>query len=58
MILGTPTYSMPTWLAKAHPDLYARPWAGGAVGYGMRQNMNIDDANYRRYAERITLRPA
>jgi len=53
VILGTPTYSMPPWLAKAHPELYARPIGGGAVGYGMRQNMNFDDPTFRRYAERM-----
>ena len=53
VILGTPTYSMPPWLARAHPELYARPIGGGAVGYGMRQNMNFDDPTFRRYAERM-----
>ncbi len=53
VILGTPTYSMPPWLASAHPELYAQPLGGGAVGYGMRQNMNFDDPVFRRYAERM-----
>lgn len=53
VILGTPTYSIPTWMAKAHPDMLARPLGGASVGYGMRQNMNTDDLNYRRYAERL-----
>jgi len=53
VILGTPTYSMPAWLANAHPELYAQPLGGGAVGYGMRQNMNFDDPVFRRYAERM-----
>ena len=53
VILGTPTYSIPAWMAKAHPDMLARPLGGAQVGYGMRQNMNTDDPNYRRYAERL-----
>lgn len=53
VILGTPTYSMPPWLAHAHPELYAQPLGGGPVGYGMRQNMNYDDPVFRRYAERL-----
>jgi len=53
VILGTPTYSIPTWMAKAHPEILARPMGGGETGYGMRQNMNTDDPNYRRYAERL-----
>ena len=53
VVLGTPTYSMPAWMAKAHPELLARPLGGAAVGYGMRQNMNYDDPLFRRYAERM-----
>ena len=53
VILGTPTYSIPVWMWKAHPEMLARPLGGSAVGYGMRQNMNTDDPNYRRYAERL-----
>jgi beta-galactosidase len=53
VILGTPTYSMPTWMAKAHPEFYARPLGGGSVSYGMRQNMDTDNPKFRQYAERI-----
>lgn len=53
VIMGTPTYSIPTWMWKAHPEMLARPVGGAYVGYGMRQNMNTDDPNYRRYAERL-----
>lgn len=53
VIMGTPTYSIPVWMYARHPDMLARPLGGGETGYGMRQNMNIDDPNYRRYAERI-----
>src|SRR5882724_3413830 len=56
VIMGTPTYSVPAWMAKAHPEMLARPLHGGYVGYGMRQNMNTDDPNYRRYAERLIVR--
>lgn len=53
VILGTPTYSIPVWMYAKHPDMLARPVGGGETGYGMRQNMNIDDVDYRRHAERI-----
>ncbi len=54
VILGTPTYSIPTWMAKAHPEMLARPLGGTPeTGYGMRQNMNTDDPNYRRYSKRL-----
>jgi beta-galactosidase len=53
VILGTPTYSMPTWMAKAHPDFYARPLGGAEVRYGMRQNIDFDNPNFRFYAQRV-----
>lgn len=53
VIMGTPTYSIPVWMHARHPGMLARPLGGAATGYGMRQNMNIDDPDYRRYAARI-----
>lgn len=53
VIMGTPTYSMPTWMAKAHPEFYARPMGGAEVSYGMRQNMDTDNPKFRFYAERV-----
>jgi beta-galactosidase len=53
VIMGTPTYSIPTWMAHAHPEMLARPLGGASVGYGMRQNMNYDDPKFHFYAERV-----
>ncbi|MGA8270154.1 MAG: beta-galactosidase [Candidatus Sulfotelmatobacter sp.] len=53
VIMGTPTYSIPTWMAHAHPEILARPLGGGFVGYGMRQNMDYDNPKFRFYAERV-----
>ncbi len=53
VIMGTPTYSMPAWMAKAHPEFYARPLGGASVAYGMRQNMDTDNPKFRFYAERV-----
>ena len=53
VILGTPTYSMPVWMVKEHPELLARPLKGGYVGYGMRQNMDYDNPIFRSYAKRL-----
>jgi beta-galactosidase len=53
VIMGTPTYSIPTWMAHAHPEILARPLGGAAVGYGMRQNMDYDNPKFRFYAERV-----
>jgi beta-galactosidase len=69
VILGTPTYSIPTWLYREHPDIavthngtapplrdpyyptYPPSLTPGA--YGPRQNMDLLNPEYRRYAERI-----
>jgi beta-galactosidase len=53
VIMGTPTYSIPTWMAHAHPEILARPLGGAYVGYGMRQNMDFDKVQFRFYAERL-----
>ena len=52
VIMGTPTYSIPTWMARAHPEILARPLGGASIGYGMRQNMDFDNPEFRFYAER------
>jgi beta-galactosidase len=53
VIMGTPTYSIPTWMYHEHPEILARPLGGAAVFYGMRQNMDTDNATFRFYAERL-----
>jgi beta-galactosidase len=53
VIVGTPTYSIPTWMAHSHPEIFARPLGGESVGYGMRQNMDYDNPKFRFYAERL-----
>jgi beta-galactosidase len=53
VIMGTPTYSIPAWMAKQNPEILARKFNGVQNTYGMRQNMNTDSAAYRFYAERL-----
>jgi beta-galactosidase len=60
VILGTPTYSVPAWMAHQHPEILADRITGGNFGgptqpaqYGMRQNMDTDSPAYRFYAERL-----
>jgi len=60
VILGTPTYSIPAWMAHQHPEILADRIPGGALGgkaipatYGQRQNMDTDSPAYRFYAERM-----
>ncbi len=56
VIMGTPTYSMPTWMVREHPEFYVRPAGGAQVSYGMRQNMDYDNPKFRFYAERVITR--
>jgi beta-galactosidase len=52
VIIGTPTYAVPTWLVRKHPDVLAIT-PHGPSRYGARQNMDISNKNYRFYAERV-----
>jgi beta-galactosidase len=60
VILGTPTYSIPAWMAHQHPEILAKRVPPGMFGgqpvasaYGIRQNMDTDSPAYRFYAERL-----
>jgi beta-galactosidase len=53
VILGTPTYSIPAWMAHQHPEILARYAGDRENSYGMRQNMDTDSPAYRFYAERL-----
>lgn len=52
VIIGTPTYAIPTWLAKEQPSVLAVTKHGAEI-YGRRQNMDITSPVYLFYAERI-----
>ena len=52
VIVGTPTYAVPNWLAKEHPEVLATT-TNGKNKYGARQNMDIENPVFRFYAERI-----
>ena len=69
VIAGTPTYSIPPWLAKKHPEILVTHFTGapplgdpympsypGSVppgAYGPRQNMDLTSPAYRKHAERV-----
>lgn len=69
VILGTPTYSIPPWLYRKHPEILVShlgpappltnrtqptyPVRVRGGAYGPRQNMDITHPAYRHYAERI-----
>lgn len=52
VIVGTPTYAVPTWMVKAHPDVIATTKNGQGI-YGARQIMDITNPVYLFYAERV-----
>lgn len=52
VIVGTPTYAVPAWLVRMHPDVLADT-PQGAGKYGARQIMDIVNPAYRFYGERI-----
>ena len=56
VILGTPTYAAPPWLARAHPEIAAETKTGVRRPWGARQEIDITNPTFRRYAERVIRR--
>ncbi len=52
VIIGTPTYAVPTWLVHKYPDVL-ETGDRGPNRYGTRQNMDITNKHFLFYAERI-----
>ncbi len=50
VIVGLPTYAIPAWMAKSHPEVLAVT-PNGQNKYGPRQNMDITAPYYRERAE-------
>ncbi len=55
VIIGTPTYAIPAWLAAKYPDIIAETHDGPGR-YGHRQNMDITHPMYLKHAEIIIRR--
>jgi len=53
VIMGTPTYSIPAWMYKKHPEIVVTRLDGRTITYGMRQNADLLNPTYRFYCERI-----
>jgi beta-galactosidase len=53
VILGTPTYSIPTWMYKKHPEMVITRFGGQYLYYGLRQNTDLMNQQYRFYCERV-----
>lgn len=52
VIIGTPTYAVPTWLVKKYPDILQTS-EREPNRYGTRQNMDITNPHFLFHAERI-----
>ena len=52
VVIGTPTYAVPTWMVKAYPEVLATTKQGQGI-YGARQIMDITNPVYLFYAERV-----
>ena len=52
VIIGTPTYAIPSWLYKKDEDVMVTTKTG-QIKYGHRQKMNLWNPTFRFYAERV-----
>lgn len=52
VIIGTPTYAIPTWMAKAYPEVLLTDKTGKHQ-YGSRQIIDITNPTFRNFSERI-----
>jgi beta-galactosidase len=53
VIMGTPTYSIPPWMFKKHPEILVTRIDGRKATYGLRQNMDVTNPDFLRYSERV-----
>ena len=52
VVIGTPTYAVPSWMEKSYPEILAETEKGRGI-YGARQIMDITHPAYLFYAERV-----
>ncbi|MDO0917291.1 beta-galactosidase [Streptomyces sp. DT2A-34] len=53
VIIGTPTYAAPPWLARQYPEITAEYATGQRLGWGARQEIDFTHPAFRFHAERI-----
>lgn len=53
VVLATPTYAIPPWLAQTYPEVMAVPAGGRVLRFGGRQNVDFSHPTFRFYAERM-----
>ncbi|MEU2338765.1 beta-galactosidase [Streptomyces sp. NPDC006654] len=53
VILGTPTYAAPPWLARQYPEITAERATGQRTDWGARQEIDFTHPAFRFHAERV-----
>lgn len=53
VVLGTPTYAIPMWLARRHPELAGERATGVRIPWGARQEVDFTHPAFRFHAERV-----
>jgi beta-galactosidase len=53
VIVGTPTYAIPMWLKRLHPEVALDIGTGRPMHWGARQEVDVTHAAFLFYAERI-----
>jgi beta-galactosidase len=53
VILGTPTYAVPPWLARQYPEITGERRTGERIGWGARQEVDFTHPAFRFHAERV-----
>ena len=56
VILGTPTYAVPMWLARRYPEIAGERETGRRIGWGARQEADFTHPAFRFHAERVVRR--
>ncbi|TRO59379.1 beta-galactosidase [Streptomyces sp. IB201691-2A2] len=53
VVLGTPTYAVPPWLARQYPEIAGERPTGQRIGWGARQEGDFTHPAFRFHAERV-----
>jgi len=53
VVLGTPTYAVPPWMARRYPEITGEDHTGRRIGWGARQEVDFTHPTFRFFAERV-----
>jgi beta-galactosidase len=53
VLLGTPTYAVPPWLARQYPEIAGERRTGQRIPWGARQEVDFTHPAFRFHAERV-----